>query len=1326
MNVQDIAGISESEAAFDRAWRDCVEGKRAYPPQLEQYLQGWTGDLQGKLLVSLMSIELEYRRTRGDSLKLDDYLRRMPDGESAIRDAFEQLSSEPGDEPSSELSNGVVEAAEAAEDLDGTTIGPYMILRTIGEGGMGVVYEAQQLHPIRRTVALKIIKPGFDTRSAIARFEAERQVLASMDHPNIARVLDAGTTLKLEPYFVMELIKGQPITQYCDDRRLSPRERLELFMPVCQAVQHAHKNGIVHRDLKPSNVLVAEYDGRPVATVIDFGLAKALRKDVTAFETLSELGKVVGTLAYMSPEQASGNQAAVNTSSDVYSLGVLLYELLAGETPIDKGTLQRAILEEILRIIREEDPPLPSVRISRSDLMPSVALNRHLEPKRLVTSLRGELDGVVMKCLEKDSRRRYETVHELLVDLSCFLNDEPLKTARPPSRFYGVRKIVRKHRLTAGAIGMIFLATIGGAGVSLYYARVAGHHARSEEMLRTQERTSHQETQARMWSHIGAGNDAVGRTEEALKNYFQAWQICSDTSPWKVKYERVLLDSLFGGPQTATSVRRQGRRAPYQLLWQAWEPASPPLTEPSSSNAKDPILQVSPDGTKVLLGAANGAVELRDVKSGRVIKSMSERTPDRIAFANFDADGTHIATASQRGIVSFRDAASGEVLWTKRVDFGEILSLSFSANGKVMLAKGLNADEWQLLRTSTGGHELCGIPRGMATCCDLNADGALVLFGLEGIKGREDLEGIEGFEDYEEQGTFWAELFDPCEGGSGAEKLVHDHRIVQCVAVPNTPHIVTRTEDGVVHIWNSTTAAHYAAGSAVTEFEVSPDGRYIATISGKHVQLWNIANGLAVGGAMTLDGAVTCVDFSGDGKHLITGGVNGTVVVWNVSTGHRIGAPMQLGSRVSVVQFSVDGTCALAGGSRGDGTYALARGSRKVDAVVYDQATAAKLTGVQQIGTLLPDAPVTAVDIRSDGKRVLTGSENGTVQEWDASSSREIGRPISVDGEVVSVRYSADASGSRILTGTSRHIAQIWRASDHAPASDPMGTAEVGKGHWHAGFIADDSLLLTVDERIGGRQVFWDLHSGQQIKQPQNLHPTVGDTLRSPAALSPDGKRMIIVSVDCLDFWNAETGVLVRRVKDDADNNALMNPIFSPDSLLMLTLSRDWREFRIWDAGSGQQAGPPITASKGGSFSSAVFNHNGTRLATHDHFGDTVEIWNPLVARRLITIPKGRNLVAFGGDRLVTGGADGARVWDIGQTPVPSNKQAWFEAMLAIRVDDNGHSVDLTDQEIEERWDGLEHDKAWLESLRGFQSRLMTSPSTDGINPESDRPVISK
>jgi serine/threonine protein kinase/tetratricopeptide (TPR) repeat protein len=340
--------------------------------------------------------------------------------------------------------------------------GKYKLLEEIGDGGMGTVWMAEQSEPVRRTVAVKLIKPGMDSKQVLARFDAERQALAMMDHPIIAKVHDAGTTTEGRPYFVMELVKGVPITKYCDEHKLTPHQRLELFVPVCQAIQHAHQKGIIHRDIKPSNVLVAMYDDRPVPKVIDFGVAKATGVQLTEQTLNTGFGTVVGTVEYMSPEQAGFNQLDIDTRSDIYSLGVLLYELLTGTTPLTRKRAKEAALLEILRLVREEEPPKPSTRLSSTAELPSIAAVRGMEPARLSKLIRGDLDWIVMKALEKDRSRRYETANGFAADIQRYIGGEAVQ-AVPPSALYRFRKFTKRNKiaLTIGsALAIALLITL--------------------------------------------------------------------------------------------------------------------------------------------------------------------------------------------------------------------------------------------------------------------------------------------------------------------------------------------------------------------------------------------------------------------------------------------------------------------------------------------------------------------------------------------------------------------------------------------------------------------------------------------------------------------------------------------------------------------------------------------------------------------------------------------------------------------------------------------------------------------------------------------------
>jgi eukaryotic-like serine/threonine-protein kinase len=428
---------------------------------------------------------------------------------------------------SAQLPQQTPTADAPAREQVGAQIGPYRLLQELGEGGMGSVFLAEQQHPVERRVALKIIKAGMDSRQVLARFEAEEQALAMMDHPNIAKVFDAGVTQAGRPYFVMELVKGIPITQYCDQEHLTPRERLELFIPVCQAVQHAHQKGVIHRDLKPSNVIVALYDGKPVPKVIDFGVAKATGAKLTERTMFTEVGQMVGTLEYMAPEQAELNNLDIDTRADIYSLGVLLYELLTGSPPFSGKELRSAAFDEMLRIIREVEPPKPSTKLSSSEELPAIAAKRELDPQRLTKFVAGELDWIVMKCLEKERGRRYETANGLATDIEHYLHDEPV-LAGPPSRAYRLRKLVRRNKVaivTAGVIAASLLMGLCGTtwqairatrAESLAQARYEGERTARSQAEAERNRANEQGARADAEAEAARQQEEKARAEAAI------------------------------------------------------------------------------------------------------------------------------------------------------------------------------------------------------------------------------------------------------------------------------------------------------------------------------------------------------------------------------------------------------------------------------------------------------------------------------------------------------------------------------------------------------------------------------------------------------------------------------------------------------------------------------------------------------------------------------------------------------------------------------------------------------------------------------------------
>ncbi len=460
-------------------------------PKIEDQLEMASRRIREALFADLVGIEVGFRKRVGLHPTETEYQIRFPGSESIIRQVFAagelhsssiDLATEgitlDNDPIDVDRKQGTETTGEFAGASRGVQIGPYKLLLRIGEGGMGSVWMAEQSKPVRRKVAVKIIKAGMDTREVIARFEAERQALALMNHPNIAKVLDAGETNQGRPFFVMELVKGKPITKFCDSSKMRPEQRLKLFTSVCRAVQHAHQKGIIHRDIKPSNVLVAEHDGEPVVKVIDFGLAKATGQSLTEKTMFTAMGQMVGTPTYMSPEQAEGG-IDIDTRTDVYSLGVLLYELLTGVTPIDAGRIRSAGFAEIQRMIRDETPPAMSQRLSSHEQdSQTIASNRATDSRRLTQILRGDLDLIVMKALEKQRSRRYETPSSLAADIDRFINSDAIE-ARPPSASYRLKKLIRRNKTAVLTSAIVSMALLAGTVVSAWQA-VRATRARNE------------------------------------------------------------------------------------------------------------------------------------------------------------------------------------------------------------------------------------------------------------------------------------------------------------------------------------------------------------------------------------------------------------------------------------------------------------------------------------------------------------------------------------------------------------------------------------------------------------------------------------------------------------------------------------------------------------------------------------------------------------------------------------------------------------------------------------------------------------------------------
>jgi WD40 repeat protein len=1121
-------------------------------------MAGSQGDLR-----AIFCEALDKDSPQEQALYLDQACRDRPDLRARV-EALLHANMQAGGFLAEPPSQHVATVDEAFRERPGTVIGPYKLLEQIGEGGFGVVFMAEQQQPIRRKVALKVVKPGMDTKQVIARFEVERQALALMEHPNIAKVYDAGTTdQKSEdrshkirdteelrnphltadlspigrPFFVMELVKGLPITDYCDQNRLTPRERLELFLHVCNAMQHAHQKGIIHRDLKPSNILVTHHDGVPIPKVIDFGIAKAMGQQLTDKTLFTNFAQLLGTPLYMSPEQAELSGLDVDTRSDIYSLGALLYELLTGTTPFGKERLKEIGYDEIRRIIREEEPPKPSTRISTlGQAAPTISTHRKSDARRLSQLCRGELDWIVMKALEKDRNRRYESASALASDVQRYLNDEPVQ-ACPPSTAYRLRKFSRRHRRVFAtlaltgvflvvAIGILLASNLRISRKQLEIDRVNEDLVNANEFLKS---TLYFHRIALAERELATYHSA--RAEELLE------QCSADHRGWEWHY-----------------LKRRIHEEPLVLTGHTFGVSG---------------VAFIPNGQVLASSSWDGTVRLWEPATGKFVRVFSGKLPGFFSVA-ISANGQFLAAANWDGTITVWDlVASQEHIL--RGNANRANAVAFSPDSRYLAWTGTDrtATIWDLVNDKR-----------KLVLSDHDDDVKAVAYNPEGTQlatGSDDR---------------MVRIWDTRTGQLLLTLPGHQGAVFGVAFSPNGQLLASVGKDRAVRVWNATTGdpiwvlrGHTGYIPAVA---FSPDGTRLAS-GGEDttVRLWDLATGREVITLRDHKGTINSLAFSPDGRRLASaayGNLDNTVKIWNATPAEYTGPdPVRILSGhsqdVSCLAFSHDGTL-LATGSP-DRTVKVRNAASGELIRVFRNRQVQEINGIA---------------FSPDGSNLAATCENGIVAVWNLQSGQEAWggvRRVS-DHDLGKIAYSPD--GKSVIIADNGKLVQILNAA----------TGEKQKTlHGNIGAVT------AVSYRADGRQLagismmqqvlVWDTKTWRL--QVLRGHESSLNSL----AYRPDGQFLASAGDDgeviLWDTTGEQEVKLARRFR--AHHDVITSVVFSPNCRFLATGSQDGT-VKIWDATTNRLL--RLIRSNQGQVGALAFHPDGHTLASGGEDG-SVNIW---------------------------------------------------------------------------------------------------------------------
>ena len=1117
------------------------------------------------------------------------------------------------------LDSSTADVAEHSVALIGKSIGPYKLLQVIGEGGMGIVYMAQQDKPVKRRVALKVIKIGMDTTDTLARFEAERQALAMMDHPNIARLLDVGTTEKGRPYFVMELVKGVDITTYCDENHLNVRQRLEVFREVCEAVQHAHQKGIIHRDLKPSNILVAAYDERIVPKIIDFGLAKALHQELTEKTMFTRLGQVLGTFAYMSPEQSKLNQLDIDTRTDIYSLGVLLYELLTGSTPFDPKKLHQAAFDQILKMIREEEPPKPSTKLSSVATIKSIAEKRNTEPKLLNRLVKGDLDWIVMKALEKSRSRRYQSAHGFAEDVKNYINDDVVD-ARPPSTVYRVNKYIRKHKgLVASVTAISAIVVLGLISTTVLWLEA-----------RSARKTADEKT-------IQISNEKKRADEEKLN----AIAAQNDAFAAKKVTEKTL------------------GRSKYQLAVARWE-------DGRVAEAKELIDLVPPE-------QRGFEWHLARRQFGGSLLTCFGHTND-VTHACFSADEQKIISIDSDNSINTWDVVSGEQRDSARYSFGQVKTMFTRDDGTTML---VSIDSGSVkLWDATTGQMVWQTPGGnyINLSTTLSHDGSL-LAAVEDLGERELVVGAAP-PPIDSAIKIWKVNSDEVVNSFKIEKGIH---VTDVCFSPDNSVLVTACSDKLIKIWDviSGQLLHTLTSKLDISFaclKVSPDGTKIVAGSNQGpLEIWNVSTGQHIRTLFGHEKWVHHICFSPDSTQIASASSDLSIRVWDAGTGHTNQIFKGHYDRVNFLSYSEDGLKLVSASD--DGTVKVWSQERLIDVSVdrgiYGELKHAMFSpdgrfllcggeairiwdaNTRELTRTIPvqSGGAIAVCIDPGGNHVVSGDNEGNLKIWDVQTGKQIKCLEGNMKRVFDVAYNHD--GSKIVAGGDDGELKLWDANSGELLKNFEGH-EIGV--YSASFSPDGSLIAAGD--WSGVKV-WATDTGLQMFSFDDFITPV-----SSVNFNPDASQLVVSCISMSDWdvperlqnllsiWDLSTGKRLRSFY--GHTGGVNDACFNPDGTRVVSCGYD-ATIRIWDSHSGEELstlqGYQSLVGRDNYFCRGVsFSPDGHRLVS---IGDSMKIWDatPDSEDRLLsghTDKVNKLFLTQNKSKVISASADHTiKIWDI-------------------------------------------------------------------------------